>query len=89
MLTIVPSNRFMEELKQLKRQGKDLEELLAAVDLLAEDGNLPDSYSPHQLTAEWSGVWECHIEPDWLLIYRVTGREVVLLRTGTHKELFG
>jgi mRNA interferase YafQ len=40
------------------------------------------------LTGEWGGVWECHIEPDWLLIYEVTDREVILIRTGTHSELF-
>lgn len=42
----------------------------------------------HQLSGEWKGVWECHIEPDWLLIYSVTPNEVVLIRTGTHSDLF-
>jgi mRNA interferase YafQ len=49
---------------------------------------LPPSYHPHRLSREWSGVWECHIEPDWLLIYAVTDREVILIRTGSHRDLF-
>jgi len=70
------------------RHGKNIEELLAAVELLAEDGELPEGYLPHMPTGDWKGVWECHIEPDWLLIYEITDREVILLRTGTHSELF-
>jgi mRNA interferase YafQ len=88
MRRIVRRPRFIDELRLLKRYGKNLEELLAAVDLLAEDGELPEDYSPHMLTGEWNGVWECHIEPDWLLIYQITDREVILLRTGTHSDLF-
>jgi mRNA interferase YafQ len=57
--------------------------------LLAETGTLPPAYRPHRLSREWAGAWECHIEPDWLLIYTVIGREVVLVRTGTHRDLFG
>jgi mRNA interferase YafQ len=62
--------------------------LIAAVELLAETGTLPEGYRPHKLTGEWKGVWECHIEPDWLLIYDVTPTEVLLIRTGTHSDLF-
>lgn len=72
----------------MRRRGKDIEDLFAAVDLLAETGELPDTFSPHQLTREWAGAWECHIEPDWLLIYQVTDAEFVLLRTGRHSDLF-
>jgi mRNA interferase YafQ len=56
--------------------------------MLAEDGQLPEGYSPHTLSGEWKGVWECHIESDWLLIYVITQEEVVLLRTGSHADLF-
>lgn len=58
------------------------------VELLAETGTLPPAYYPHRLRGEWKGVWECHIEPDWLLIYDVTDKEVLLIRTGTHADLF-
>ena len=81
--------RFRADLKRQKRRGLGVDELVAVVDLLAEDGGLPPEYRPHQLTGEWKGVWECHIEPDWLLIYEVTANEVVLIRTGTHADLFG
>jgi len=69
-------------------RGKDIEDLIAAVELLAEQGTLPSAYRAHKLAGEWSGVWECHIEPDWLLIYVITGEEVLLIRTGTHADLF-
>jgi mRNA interferase YafQ len=88
MRLVVRGRRFDQELKRLKRRGYDMRELFAAVELLAEEGELPPAYRPHLLTGEWSGVWECHIEPDWLLIYEITDREVILIRTGTHSELF-
>jgi len=62
--------------------------LIAVVELLAQDGELPAGYRPHRLSGEWKGIWECHIEPDWLLIYDVTPEEVLLIRTGTHLDLF-
>lgn len=80
--------QFRADLKRQKRRGKDVEELIAAVELLAEQGNLPAGYRAHKLSGEWSGVWECHIEPDWLLIYAVTDAEILLIRTGTHADLF-
>jgi mRNA interferase YafQ len=86
---ILQRKLFRADLKRQKRRGKDLEELFVAVELLAEQGSLPPAYAPHRLSGEWSGVWECHIEPDWLLIYTVTSEDVLLIRTGTHAELFG
>lgn len=89
MRLVVRGNRFQDQLKRLKRRGYNMRELYAAVDLLAEDGKLPAGYNPHLLTGEWGGIWECHIEPDWLLIYEVTDDEVILHRTGSHEDLFG
>jgi mRNA interferase YafQ len=89
MRRIAQCKRFRDDLKRLKRRGKDIEELIAAVEVLAERGGLPPVYRPHKLAGEWSGVWECHIEPDWLLVYTVTDDEVLLIRTGSHGELFG
>ena len=89
MRRIVRRNRFLKELRRLKRRGQDINELLAAIDLLVEDGELPSGYNSHQLIGEWEGIWECHIEPDWLLIYEVTDDEVILHRTGSHRYLFG
>ena len=88
MRHITQRKQFRNDLKRQKRRGKDIEELIAAVELLAEDGMLPPTYRPHQLSGEWKGVWECHIEADWLLIYEVTATEVLLIRTGSHSDLF-
>jgi mRNA interferase YafQ len=88
MRRISQRKQFRADLRRQKRRGKDIEELIAVVELLAEQGDLPPAYQPHRLTGDWSGVWECHIEPDWLLIYCVTDEEVLLIRTGTHVDLF-
>jgi mRNA interferase YafQ len=72
MRRITQRRRFREDLKRQKRRGKDIEDIVAAVELLAETGMLPETYRPHKLSGEWKGVWGCHIEPDWLLIYDVT-----------------
>ena len=80
---------FLNDFKRLKRRGKDAADLFAVVELLVEDGELPAAYRPHQLSGEWKGLWECHIEADWLLIYEVSANEVLLIRTGTHRDLFG
>ncbi|MGA7490452.1 MAG: type II toxin-antitoxin system YafQ family toxin [Xanthobacteraceae bacterium] len=88
MRKVVQRTHFRNDLKRQKRRGKDVEELIAAVELLVETGALPEGYRPHQLTGEWKGVWECHIEADWLLLYEVTATEVLLIRTGTHSDLF-
>jgi mRNA interferase YafQ len=88
MRRITQRRRFREDLKRQKRRRKDIEDIIAAVELLAETGMLPEAYRPHKLSGEWKGVWECHIDPDWLLIYDVTPAEVLLIRTGTHSDLF-
>ncbi len=88
MRRIAQRKQFRADLKRQKRCGRDIEELIAAVELLAEQGELPAAYQAHKLAAKWGGVWECHIEPDWLLIYTVSDEEVLLIRTGTHAELF-
>jgi mRNA interferase YafQ len=85
---VAQRKQFRNDVRRQKRRGKDIEELVAAVELLAEEGSLPAAYRPHKLSGEWRGVWECHIEPDWLLIYAVSDEEVLLIRTGTHADLF-
>ncbi len=88
MRRITQRRRFRNDLKRQKGRGRNIEDLFAVVDLLAEFGSLPPNYRPHPLTGEWKGVLECHIDPDWLLIYAMTSDEVVLIRTGTHADLF-
>jgi mRNA interferase YafQ len=88
MRRIAQRKQFRADVKRQKRRGKDIDELIATVEVLTEQGTLPSAYRPHKLRGEWSGVWECHIEPDWLLIYSITEDEVLLIRTGTHDDLF-
>lgn len=90
MLEIVLSNRFKRDLKRAVRRGRDTALLENAVNLLAAGRPLPESSRDHALSGDWIGYRECHIQPDWLLIYKVYENELVLLlmRTGTHADLF-
>lgn len=76
------------DLKKIKKRGKDLKKFLLVVGLLAEKGLLPRQLYPHKLSGEYGGLWECHIEHDWLLIYDTTPEEVLLFHTGSHADLF-
>jgi mRNA interferase YafQ len=67
---------------------KDLGKLREAIGLLLTGAELPASYKDHPLKGDWKGYRDAHIEPDWLLIYRVAGNELQLARTGTHADLF-
>ncbi len=88
MRNIFETGRFRKDLKREKRRGRDLRKLVVTVDHLVKEGLLSVKYKPHPLAGEWKGVWDCHIEPDWLLLYEVTPVSVTLYRTGTHSDLF-
>ncbi|MBQ9521607.1 MAG: type II toxin-antitoxin system YafQ family toxin [Oscillospiraceae bacterium] len=90
MLEVVLSNRFKRDLKRAVRRGRDTALLEKTVNTLAERRPLPESSRDHALTGDWTGYRECHIQPDWLLIYKVHEEELLLLlmRTGTHADLF-
>lgn len=88
MRQVMQRTRFRRDFKRQKRRGRDTEKLIAIVRVLARDGVLPRRLRPHKLSGDWGSVWECHVEPDWLLIYDVTDETVLLIRTGTHAELF-
>ena len=70
------------------KRGKDDRKLFVAVETLAHIGSLPAEFRPHRLVGKWSDFSECHIESDWLLIYDGSDSEVLLVRTGTHADLF-
>lgn len=90
MLDVVLSNRFKKDLKLAAKRGLDLAELEAVVNRLAAQQPLPDKNRDHTLTGDYIGFRECHIRPDWLLVYRVDGEDLVLFlfRTGSHTDLF-
>ena len=94
MRTIIPSNQFKRELRLMRRRGLDIAKLQAVIDQLADDSVLDDSLRDHPLVGNYKGFRECHIEPNWLLIYRKEDdealelHELLLARTGTHSDLF-
>ena len=90
MLEIVLSNQFKKDLKQIAKRGYDLDLMNTVVDKLASSEKLDECYRDHALTGNYVGFRECHIKPDWLLIYRINNHELYLFlsRTGTHSDLF-
>ena len=87
-LTVKPTTAFRKDYKLAIKRGLKLELLDAVIELLAMGNSLPDRFRDHELTGNWKGHRECHIQPDWLLVYRITGNEIYLARTGTHTDIF-
>ena len=90
MYTIQTTNQFEKEVVRCKKRGLNLAELKETMHLLAENGSLPAKYKPHKLSGKYTGCWECHIKPDWLLIWQQNDTVLTLLflNTGTHSDLF-
>lgn len=84
------TNQFKKDLKLAKKQNKDLDKLFEVVNILADGGTLDARYRDHDLSGNYKGTRECHIEPDWLLVYEIRDEVLVLMlyRIGTHSELF-
>lgn len=85
---IITTSAFKKDYKLLKKRHKDLRLLEEVTEMLAEGKSLPEKNKDHQLTGDWKDYRECHIEPDWLLIYRIYENTLVLslTRTGTHSD---
>ena len=88
MLNVVFKNRFKKDLKKLKSSNRDEDELLAVIAVLANEQPLAEKFRDHNLIGNYAGCRECHIRPDWLLIYLITESDLLLVRTGSHNELF-
>lgn len=84
------TKQFDKDANLCVRRGYDTTKLREAISLLSETGTLPQRFKPHKLTGEYKGAWECHIGPDWLMIYNKekTIKLIRLIRTGTHADLF-
>ena len=84
------TNTFLKGVKRCTKRGYDMALLREVITLLAESGSLLPKYKSHKLTGNFAGAWECHILPDWLLIWEQDDTELVLLftNTGTHSDLF-
>lgn len=91
MYKIVYTNRMKKDTKLMKKRGKDITKLINVLSLLASGNPLPIQYKDHQLTGNLQDFRECHIEPDWLLMYQVYENTLILsaTATGSHSDLFG
>ena len=88
MLNVSYSNKFKKDFKLIKKRGYKIDKLINILNLLINEETLPEKYFNHALTGNFIGFSECHIEPDWLLIYRIENGLLELTRTGTHSDLF-
>ncbi len=82
------TSQFKKDLKKQIKRGKDPQKILEVVKILLEGRGLPERYKDPALRGRWVQRRDCHIEPDWILIYRITREELRLERTGTHGDLF-
>lgn len=88
MRDLIGSIQFKKDLKKAKKRNKDLSKLEHIIDKLVASQSLEPKHRPHRLSGDWSACWECHIEPDWLLIWDENETSVTLIRTGSHSDLF-
>jgi len=91
MYNISRTHGFKKALKLCLKRGLDPRKLDEAIRILAETGTLPSQYRPHRLSSKFDFAWECHIEPDWLLVWKQDDENLTLLfiNTGTHSDIFG
>ena len=84
------SSNFKKAYKRCKKRGLDMLLLKEVLRILSEEGKLPPTYHAHTLQGKYKDLWECHIQPDWLLVWEQNDKEFILyfLSTGTHSDLF-
>lgn len=80
-------SKFKREYRRAMHRGKKIEKLDKVIQLLVEGRTLDSRFKDHALTGNWKGCRDCHIEPDWILIYQIKGNELILRRTGSHSDL--
>ena len=82
------TSQFKKDLKLAKKQHKNLDKLFSVINTLANGETLNAKYKDHDLMGNYKGTRECHIEPDWLMIYKPMPEKIIFERTGTHSDLF-
>lgn len=89
MREILYEKRFKKDLKRIEKRGLPLQELKVVIQMLANEQPLPAKYRDHGLAGQYTGLRECHIKPDWLLIYKISSNQLILTltRTGSHADL--
>ena len=90
MLTIRYHNSFKKDYKKILKRQLNIHDMETVMDMLANEQPLPEKYKDHALTGDWKGFRECHIQPDWLLIYKIQNDSLILTlsRIGSHSDLF-
>ena len=88
MRTVHRTSQFKKDVKRMIKRGKKFEDFKKVINKLSTGEKLETKYRDHILSGQYKGTRECHIEPDWLLIYELTEDELILIRTGTHSDLF-
>ena len=88
MREIIRTVQFKRDVKRAEKRGKDMTKLRDLILLLAGETPLPVRYKDHPLSGEWKHHRDCHIEPDWLLLYKIDDNDLYLVRTGSHVDLF-
>ena len=88
MFQPIYTNSFAKDIKLAQKRGKNVEKLKRIIELLVNKEPIPQKYRDHNLVGNFIGRRECHIEPDWLLIYKIDKDEIIFERTGTHSDLF-
>ena len=88
MKELIVENRFKRDLKLARKRGLKNQLIEAVVSALRSGLDLPPRNNAHRLSGSWGGVWECHLQPHWLLVYDFDELSVTLIRTGTHSDLF-
>ena len=88
MKAIRRTSQFKRDVKRMQRQGREVEKLKRVLEALVKSEPLATKHGDHVLVGQYRGTRECHIEPDWLLIYELAETEIVLIRTGSHSDLF-
>ncbi len=88
MLRLRTTGQFKRDVRRVQRRRKDLQKLREIVERLLSEEPLHARNRAHRLTGGMAGLWECHIEPDWLLIWDQIDDVLLLMRTGTHTDLF-
>ena len=87
-MNLIYTTQFKKDFKRVSNQGKEISKLELVIDTLLSNKKLESKYRDHQLIGKWKNHRDCHIEPDWILIYRLTDDALILERTGSHSDLF-
>lgn len=90
MYEVIYTGQFKKSLKRCVRRGLNINEFTTVLDILQKDGKLPSEYLPHKLHGKYKDCWECHINPDWLMVWKQDDNQLqlILVDTGTHSDLF-